>query len=304
MDIAIKYLSTPLLQTAGTIFFLLALALILGSSLLAFISEIKFNSDLKSNLSAMSHNITQATWLWIILFTLFGGITIFLPLYRTIMHSTTTTTHLIAGVCAALALFFFLVYHFTAKFIKIKLIHAPFALFATGCALGAAIFWYLPHTCAAWFAAKNQLATTNELLFWWLGRNEIAGFLHFILNAVGIGAIFFMLSNAGEKEIRRKRSREYYFQASGYAGRLLLTSVTLQIIPLAWLFYNLAVTKSGLLFTSPNFYWLTGIVATAVFGWLLLIKITKDGLVNHRATMIIALFFIISLSLLHFGPLK
>lgn len=301
MDIIINYLTIPQLQTAGTIIFLLALALLLGSSLLAFVSEIKHSSSPKSNLPTMSQNITRSTWLWIILFSLLGGTTVFLPLYPTLMNSSSL---LIAGLSSASALFLFLLYHLTAKIIKLKFIHAPLALFAAGCALGAGFFWYLPQTCAAWFAAESHLTTTEEILFWWLGRNEIACFLHFILNAVGVAALFFLLANAREKENKRKQSREYYFQAAGYAGRWLLTSVTLQILPLGWLFYNLAAANPGMLFTTPKIYWFAGILSSALLGWLLLIKITKDGLVNRRATMIIALFFIISLSLFHFGPLK
>ncbi|HIE07407.1 MAG TPA: hypothetical protein EYP64_05125 [Desulfarculaceae bacterium] len=301
MDIIINYLMIPQLQTAGAIIFLLALALLLGSSLLAFVSEIKHSSSPKSNLPTMSHNITRSTWLGVVLFSLLGGTTVFLPLYLTLMNSTPL---LITGLSSSLALIFFLLYHFTAKIIKLKFIHAPLALFAAGCALGAAIFWYLPHTCAAWFAAKSHLSTTEDILFWWLGRNEVACFLHFILNAVGVAALFFLLANAREKENKRKQSREYYFQAAGYAGRWLLTSVTLQILPLGWIFYNLAVANPGMLFTTPKVYWFAGILSTALLGWLLLIKITKDGLVNRRATMIIALFFIISLNLFHFGPLR
>ena len=249
----------------------------------------------------MSHNITRSTWLWTLFFSILGGTTVFLPLYPTLMNSSPL---LIAGLSSVSALFLFLLYHFTAKFIKPKFIHAPLALFAAGCALGAGVFWYLPHTCAAWFAAKSHLTTTEEILFWWLGRNEIACFLHFILNAIGIAALFFMLANAREKENKRKQSREYYFQAAGYAGRWLLTAVTLQILPLGWLFYNLAAANPGMLFTPSKVYWFAGILSSSLLGWLLLIKITKDGLVNRRATMIIALFFIISLSLFHFGPLK
>ena len=108
-----------------------------------------------------------------------------------------------------------------------------------------------------------------------------------------------MLANATEKEKKRKQSRDYYFQAASYAGRWFLTAVTLQILPLGWLFYNLTATEPGQLFSNPGIYWFSGILATALLGWLLLIKITKDGLVNRRATLIIAIFFVISLSLFH-----
>ena len=111
-------------------------------------------------------------------------------------------------------------------------------------------------------------------------------------------------ATAAEKEKKRKQARDYYFQAAGYAGRWLLTVTTLQILPLGWLFYNLAASNPAFLFTSPGVYWFAGMLSTALLGWLLLIKITKDGLVNRRATMIIALFFIISLSLFHFSPLR
>ena len=300
MDI-ISYLTMPQLQSAGTIIFLLALALLLGSSMLAFISEIKHKSNTRTSYPVMSHNITRSVWIWIFIFGLLGGTTVFLPLFPTI---TEFTPLLITALCSGLALFLLLLYHFTAKVLQKKFLHAPLALFAAGSALGAAIFWYLPQTCAAWFQAEGHLATTEEIFFWWLGRDEIAYFLHFLLNSVGVAALFFMLANAAEKEKKRKQTRDYYFQAAGYAGRWLLTVVTLQILPLGWLFYNLATASPALLFTSPGVYWFAGMLSTALLGWLLLIKITKDGLVNRRATMIIALFFIISLSLFHYSPLR
>ena len=300
MDI-ISYLTMPQLQSAGTIAFLLALALLLGSSLLAFVSEIKHNSNTRTSFPVMSHNITRSAWLWIILFAISGGTTVFLPLFPTLTNSTSLLT---TGLSGCTALFFFLLYHFTAKIIQKKSLHAPLALFATGSALGAAVFWYLPQTYAAWLQAEGQLATAEEFFFWWLGRDEIAYFLHFLLNAAGVAALLFMLANAAEKEKKRKQAREYYFQAAGYAGRWLLTAATLQILPLGWLFYNLAAASPALLFTSPGVYWFAAMLSTALLGWLLLIKITKDGLVNRRATMIIALFFIISLSLFHFSPLR
>ena len=300
MDI-ISYLTIPQLQTAGTIAFLLALALLLGSSLLAFVSEIKYNSNKETKFPVMSHNLTRSALIWIVFFGVLGGITVFLPLLPTLKEATSL---LVTGLSGCMALFLFLLYHFTAKVLQKKSLHAPLALFAAGSALGAAIFWYFPHTCADWFQAQGHLATTEEIFLWWLGREEIAYFLHFFMNSIGVAALFFMLANAAEKEKKRKQTRDYYFQAAGYAGRWLLTATTLQILPLGWFFYNLAATNPALLFTSPKVYWFAGILATALLGWLLLIKITKDGLVNRRATMIIALFFIISLCLFHFGPLK
>ncbi|MCK5680898.1 hypothetical protein KAI46_08840, partial [bacterium] len=172
MDI-ISYLSTPQLQTAGSIVFGLALALLLGSSFLAFISELKHSSNASSRFPVMSHNITRATLIWIVFSGLFGGMTVFLPHFSTIME---TTPLLIAGLSSVAALFAFLVYHFSAKIIKKKSLHAPLAFIAVGSALGAAVFWFLPQTHAAWLQSQSRLATPEELLFWWLGRDEIACF--------------------------------------------------------------------------------------------------------------------------------
>ncbi len=300
MDI-INYLTMPQLQSAGTIIFLLALALILGASLMALVSEIKYKPNAKTSYPVISYNITRSALIWIILFAILGGTTIFLPLLPSFKKPCSL---LIFATCSGLALLFFLLSHFTIKVLRKKFLHAPLALFAAGSALGAAIFWYLPQTCTAWFQAEGHLATSKEIFFWWLGRNEIAYFLHFFLNSLGVAALLFMLANAAEKEKKRKQSRDYYFQAARFSGRWLLTAATMQILPLGWIFYNQAAINSTLLFTSPGVYWFSGILTTALSGWLLLIKITKDGLVNRRATIIIALFFIFSLSLFHFGPLR
>ncbi len=297
----VNYITMPETQTAGTFAFLLALALLLGSSILAFVSEIKQKSNIRDNFPILSHNITGSVWIWVLILGSLGGTIVFLPL---LPDPTVINLSLITALCSAAALLLFLIYHFTAKLIKIKYLHAPLALFATLSALGAAILWYHPHTCSTWFQNKASLATEQEIFFWWLGREEIAFFLHFFLNSIGVAALLFMLANAKEKEKKRKQSRDYYFQAAGYAGRWLLTAATLQILPLTWIFYNQAASNPASLFSPPGVYWFAGIVATALLGWLLLVKITKDGLVNRRATMIIALFFIISLSLFHFSPLR
>ncbi len=296
-----NYLNMPKVQTAGTFIFLLALALLLGASMLAFVGEVKDKSSTRNNFPIMSYNITRSTWIWIFIFAISGGTTVFLPQTATLTKSNPL---LITAICSSVALLFYLIYHFSAKIIRSKFLHAPLAFFATGSALGAASFWYLPHICNAWFQNVDNLATAQEILFWWLGRVEIACFLHFFLNSIGVAALFFMLANAAEKEKKRKQSRDYYFQAAGYAGRWLLSVVTLQALPLTWIFYNKVGTNPALLLHKPEVYWLAAMLISALMGWLLLIKITKDGLVNRRATLIIALFFIISLSLFHFSPLQ
>jgi len=79
MNAIINYINSPQSQSAGRIIFLLALALIIGSSLLALISELTHKATAKENYPVRSHNITRSTWLWITVFSLIGGIAIFLP---------------------------------------------------------------------------------------------------------------------------------------------------------------------------------------------------------------------------------
>lgn len=301
MNTLINYINSAPAQSAGKIIFLLALALILGSSLLAFISELTHKPGLNASYPIRSHNITRSSWLWAILFSLFGGIIYFLPKAATLTQSSNL---MVIGICTDLSLLFFLTYHFTLKSLKSKALHAPLALLAAGSALTAAAFWFLPSTYTAWVDFNGTQGTNNELISWWLNQKNIACFIHFILNSIAVSALVFMLANAKEKEKKRKQPREYYFKASGYAGGWLMAAVTLQIIPLGWLLYNFPTNAPQTLFSPPEVYWFAGITVSALSGWLLLAKINKDALVNYRATLIIALFFIISLSLFHFGPLK
>ncbi len=300
MENIINYINTAPAQATGKIIFLLALALILGSSMLAFISELTHKPSARVNYPVRSHNITGSTWLWIIIFSLIGGTSVYLPQTATIMHS---TNPLIVGLSAGIALLLFLLYHFTSKIIKIKTLHAPLALIAACASLTAVVFWYLPATYESWMNFKKVSVSNNELIAWCLSQEQVAYFIHFLLNSIAIAALFFMLSNATEKEKKRKQPRDYYFKASGFAGSWLFAVVTLQIIPLGWLIYNFSTNNPKVLFTPQEVYWFAGIVTSALCGWLLLIKINKDALVNYRATFIIALFFIISLNLFHFGPL-
>ena len=300
MNAIINYINSPQSQSAGRIIFLLALALIIGSSLLALISELTHKATAKENYPVRSHNITRSTWLWITVFSLIGGIAVFLP------QATTTTQPAsnIIGVSVGVSLLFFLSYHFTAKIIKIKTLHAPLALIAAAAALTAATLWFFPSIAASLRDLQEAQQTNNGLVVGAINQINIARFIHFCLNAIAVSALFFMLANAGEKENKRKQPREYYFKAASFAGSWLITAVTLQIVLSGWFLYNFSTSGPNDLFTPPEVYWLAGITATALLGWLLLIKINKDALVNYRATLIIALFFIISLSLLHFGPLK
>jgi hypothetical protein len=301
MDNFINYINTPATQSAGQIIFLLALALILGSSLLAFISELTHNAKAKAGYPVRCHNITRSTWIWVILFALVGGTIVFLPRAAIITQSISLTT---AVLSAGIAVLLFLLYHFTTKLIKSKALHVPLALLAAAAAKIAATYWYLPTSFCAELDSHKSPLPSNELLSSWLQSGEMANFVHFILNAIAISALLFMLANAKEKEKKRRQPREYYFKASSFAGKWLFAAVTLQILPLGWLFYNFSSGAPNVLLSPPAVYWFAGMLVFALLGWLLLIKINKDGLVNRRATFIITLFFIISLCLLHFGPLK
>ena len=296
MDTLINYFNTAPAQSGGKIIFLLALALIIGSSLLAFISELTHKTSAKAGYPVLSHNITRSSWLWVTFFALGGGLIIYLPKTAPMAKSSTS---MIIGPGTAIALLFFLLYHFTGKTIKNKALHAPLALFAAVSALTAATFWYLPASYDSWLGLKGGIG--NNFFSWFIAQKNIAGFIHFLLDAVAVSALLFMLANAREKEKKRKQPREYYFKASAFAGSWLITVVTLQIFVLGWIFYQSFPATSR--FSPPTLYWFAGMLATTLLGWLLLFKINRDGLVNYRATLIISLFFIISLSLLHFSPL-
>jgi len=301
MDNFISYINTPAAQSAGRIILLLALALILGSSFLAFISELTQQSSAKADYPVRCHNITRSTWIWVILFAVVGGTITFLPRAATITQSISLMS---AVLSTGIAILLFLLYHFTTKIIKIKALHVPLALLAAAAAKIAATYWYLPASFSAGLDSWKLPLPVDELLSGWLQSGEMANFFHFILNAIAVSALIFMLANAKEKEKKRRQPREYYFKASNFAGKWLFAAVTLQIIPLGWLLYNFSSSAPNVLLSPPAVYWFAGMVAFALLGWLLLIKINKDGLVNRRATFIIGLFFIISLCLFHFGPLK
>ena len=298
MNAIINFINTPQSQSTGAIIFLLALALIIGSSMLALISELTHKTTAKENYHVLSHNITRSTWLWITVFSLIGGTAVFLPRAAAKMSPDSIMT---VGISFGVSLLFFLLYHFTAKTIKIKALHIPLALVAAAAALTAAVFWFFP-SLAGSLKNLGELPKTGSQITGDISQADIYCFIHFCLNTIAVSTLFFMLSNAREKENKRKQPREYYFKAASFAGSWLLIAVTLQILLSGWLLYLNNTANS--LFTPPEVYWLAGISATALLGWLLLIKINKDGLVNYRATLIIAIFFIISLSLFHFGPLK
>ncbi len=291
---------TPI-QAIGKIIFLLALALILGSSLLALISELTCNAKTKADYPVRCHNITRSTWIGVVLFAIIGGTIVFLPRAATISQSLSMMS---AVLSSGSAILLFLLYHFTTKVIKIKALHVPLALLAAATAKIAALFWYLPTSFTSGLDCHKLPPSADTLLSEWLQSGVIANFFHFILNAIAISALFFMLANAKEKEKKRRQPREFYFKASSFAGKWLFAAVTLQVIPLGWLIYNFSDSAPNALLSPPTVYWFAGMIAFAFSGWLLLIKINKDGLVNRRATFIIGLFFIISLCLFHFGPLK
>ncbi len=297
----INYINTPATQTAGRIVILLALALILGSSFLAIISELVYRNNAKTSYPVRCHNITRSTWVWVIFCAIVGATIVILPRAAIINQSMSLTSTVIS---TGIAILLFLLYHFTTKIIKIKALHVFLALLAATTAKIAAVYWYLPASVRTGFDGWTLPLPADKLLSAWLQSGEMANFVHFILNAVAISALFFMLANAKEKEKKRRQPREYYFKASSFAGKWLLAVVTLQVLPLGWIFYNFSNRPANPLFTPPLLYWFSGMVGLAVLGWLLLLKINKDGLVNRRATFIIGLFFIASLCLLHFGPLN
>ncbi|HDS16644.1 MAG TPA: hypothetical protein ENN66_08595 [Proteobacteria bacterium] len=293
----INYLSHPRMQEAGNIAFLLALGLILGGVVIALSHELFDKSKTGVEGSRLSPKLTGSVLPWAMIFYIVGAGIVFLPLREQLCQNSFLLRSL---VLAGAALILFLLYHFSLTLIKNRFLHLPSALPAVAGALGAAFFWYLPETGKAWSRIQGELTSNREIFFWWLGRIEIACFIHFVLNSLSLTALIFMLANSGEKEQTRKQSREYYFRAAAYAGKWLLVAIFLQILPLSW---QLAGGKPERILASPSIYWFAGFVFCALCGWLLLIKITKDGLVNRRATLIITIFFLLSLIFYHFSPL-
>ncbi|MBN2707301.1 MAG: hypothetical protein JXR89_12800 [Deltaproteobacteria bacterium] len=293
----INYLSHPQMQEAGNIAFLLALGLILGGVVLALCHELSNKNNSEVEGLRFSRKLTGSILPWIIVFFIGGAGIVFLPLRDQLCQNPFPLRCLIL---AGAALILFLLYHFSLTLIKNRFFHLPSALLAGAGALGAAFFLYLPETGKAWSQMQSEPASSREIFFWWFGRIEIAHFIHFVLNAISLTALIFMLANAGEKEQKRKQSREYYFQAAAYVGKWLLVAVFLQILPLSW---QLAGGATERITASPTIYWFAGFVFCALCGWLLLIKITKDGLVNRRATLIIAIFLLSSLIFYRFSPL-
>jgi hypothetical protein len=301
METLNHYLTLAPVQTAGTIAFLAAVGLLAGSPLLAFFAEFKNDSGARADYSVLSQKISAAALIWIVVLLIFGGATVFLPW----LADTSGRPELAAvATSSGLALAFYLVYHFTCGRIKLRLLHALPALAATICALAAAAWWYLPQTCSAWYEAGSRMTNSREIFSWWLGREEVARYLQFTLNAVALAAILFLLANAREKENKRRQPREYYFKAATFGEAWLICIVTLELVPLAWLYCNRTLRAGLSLGHAPEIYWLGAILLLFLLGWLLLLKVVIDGLVNRRATLIIAIFFFLSLGLFHFGPLN
>jgi len=294
------YLTLPPVHEAGKIAFLTFLALLAGSSLLAFFAEFKKDTAARADYSVLSQKISSYALVWIIILGLSGGLTLFLP---GLAGPGGNPQFKIVAAAGFLSLVFFLLYHFTFRLLKIRLLHCLPALVAVICAFTAAAWWYLPHTCEAWLATGGQLTNSQQILSWWLGREEVARFTHFIFNALALGAILFLLANAREKENKRKQPREYYFKAATFAEAWLLCATAMELLPLGWIYYNRTFAAGSSLLQTPEIYWLAAIVVVFLLGWLLLLKIVIDGLVNRRATMIIAIMFFLSLGLFHFGPL-
>ncbi len=300
METINHYLTLTPVHQAGAVALLSFLALLAGSSLLAFFAEFKTDTGARADYSVLSQKISGAALIWVIILGLGGGVILFLPGWNA-PGSPPELKIIAAG--SLMALVFFLLYHFTFRGLKIRFLHSLPALAAAICALAAAAWWYLPHTCGAWFATGGRLLNSDEIIKWWLGREEVARFIHFILNAIALAAILFLFANAREKENRRKQPREYYFKAATFGEAWLICVVTLELIPLAWLYYNRTLALGVSLLHAPEVYWLAAILVIFLLGWLLLLKIVLDGLVNRRATLIIAIMFFLGLGLFQFGPL-
>ena len=300
MDTINHYLTLAPVQEAGTIAFLAALGLLAGSSLLAFFAEFKSDTGARADYSVLSAKICNAALVWTIILGFFGAATVFLP---ELSVPAGRPELKIVAAAGGLALLLFLVYAFTCGRLKIRFIHALLALAAAIAALTAAGWWYLPHTCSAWYETGGHLTGNQEIFNWWLGREEVARFIRFIFSALSLSAVIFLLANAREKENKRKQPREYYFKAAIFGEAWLICVVTLQLIPAAWLYYNHTLGAGFELWHRPEIYWLAASLLFFLLGWLLLLKIVIDGLVNRRATLIIAILFFFSLGLFYFGPL-
>ncbi len=296
----IHYLSQAPAQKAGELFFLAALGLLFGSAVLAFFAEFKRDSGARENFSYLSARIAFANLFWIIFTFLLGGGAIFLPRLQVLKSSFPLQA---VAVGAGVSLLFYIFYLVSARFLRIRFLHALLALpVATG-ALFAAAGWYLPSTLNQWLETAGRLTTAQEISAWWLQHTEVAAYVLLKLTGIAFAALLFLLANAKDKENRRKQPRDYYFKAAAFAEKWLLLVIFLAFLPLAWLYYATTLAAGRPLLAKPDIYWLFGILIPLLLGWLLLAKITFDGLVNRRATLIVTVFFVLALLAFQAGPL-
>jgi MFS family permease len=301
MDNLNHYLISAPVQTAGALLFLAALGLLLGASVLAFFAVFKSDTGEREDFPFLSFKIGAAALLWIILFSLAGGVALFLPRLSALQSSRPLQA---VGLGFGVSLLAFLLGWLSTRFLKIRFLSALLALIAAAGALFAAAGWYLPFTLNEWLETAGKLTTSNDIFNWWLNRFEVARYGLFKLTGIAFAALLFLQANARDKEKRRKQPREYYFKGAGFVEKWLLLVVFFELLPLAWVYYGRTLAVGRPLTAIPELYWAIAILALLLLGWLLLSKVTFDGLVNRRATLIITLFFGLSLALFLGGPLR
>ncbi|MBN2232754.1 MAG: cytochrome ubiquinol oxidase subunit I [Deltaproteobacteria bacterium] len=143
---------------------------------------------------------------------------------------------------------------------------------------------------------ENGSTSAWEVVF---NPTLIPAFVHSAVGTLAITGLLAMVITAQAKEGRRLQPREYYKKAFMYGGWWALNATVIQIIPGVWTYVSLpAVTKDALL-GGPVAGWFVAALGCTFIGVLLLLKLLRDGLVNRRATMIVAFILLAGTLLMH-----
>lgn len=288
-----NHLPQALTTAIGNSLLHFALLLLAGSLLAALTLELFDQERDKLGFGLRSWKFTGSIWYCVLLFFISGAGLSYYPLRASLLTVDRTSISFLSGLAAVLML---LVYHFSSKLLKIRIIHVLPGLMALGLSLFVIYQDCLAEILAAWQNGSEGLKAGSDWYIWWLQQNGLFLALHRFIYGLAAAMLWFMLVNAGEKEGRRRQNREYYFKAAAWAGKWLLAVLLLALLPLARDLYLTAGGSFKNLLAPPLVYWTGATLFFYLLGFLLLLKITLDGLVNRRATLIITFFLVLALA--------
>ena len=284
--------------------FIFSLNLMVGTSILALLAELRAKSSKDSDYQLLAASMTRSALPFISLGTvaalplLFCSGSFFQPFYQRIFGSFNQLAG-IAGLLLGTSLFLFCLYIITGN--KKRRNAASHIIIGLATGIDALCLMFYCHLIPAFLlapAADNFIFGNTSIKDIIFNQAMLSFFVHAVITSLALAGLLTMLVTAYQKDFSRRQPREYYLKSFKFGRCWLLNATIFQIIPGLWVYFSLSPKLKDALLGGPLVGWFIASLVCLFIGLLLLLKMFKDNLVNSRATTIVAILLLTAIILM------